>query len=55
MRDLILKMSISLDGFVGGPDGESKWVFDDDEEATGGADLSIVVMDLRCFAIFSSP
>lgn len=34
MRDLILKMSISIDGFVGGPDGGIKWVFDSDPEAT---------------------
>jgi dihydrofolate reductase len=34
MRDLILKMSISIDGFVGGPDGGIKWVFDSDQEAT---------------------
>src|SRR5216684_3315881 len=33
MRDLILKMSISIDGFVGGPDGGIKWVFDSDQEA----------------------
>lgn len=34
MSDLILKMSISIDGFVGGPDGGIKWVFDSDPEAT---------------------
>src|SRR5216684_4187540 len=34
MRDLILKMSMSIDGFVGGPDGGIKWVFDSDPEAT---------------------
>jgi hypothetical protein len=33
MRDLILKMSISIDGFVGGPDGGIKWVFGSDQEA----------------------
>jgi dihydrofolate reductase len=27
MRRLILKMSISLDGFVAGPDGEADWMF----------------------------
>jgi len=27
MRKLILKMSISLDGFVAGPNGESDWIF----------------------------
>jgi dihydrofolate reductase len=33
MRDLILKMHISIDGFVGGPDGGIKWVFNKDQEA----------------------
>lgn len=33
MRELILKMSMSLDGFVGGPDGGIKWIFDGDQEA----------------------
>lgn len=27
MRELILKMSVSLDGFVGGPNGELDWIF----------------------------
>ena len=27
MRKLILKMSISADGFVGGPNGEIDWIF----------------------------
>jgi dihydrofolate reductase len=33
MRDLILKMAISIDGFVGGLDGGIKWVFNGDQEA----------------------
>ena len=33
MRELILKMHISIDGFVGGPDGGVKWVFGNDQEA----------------------
>jgi dihydrofolate reductase len=33
MRELILKMSISIDGFVGGPKGEINWVFGSDPEA----------------------
>ncbi|HEY4185734.1 MAG TPA: dihydrofolate reductase family protein [Polyangia bacterium] len=28
MRKLILKMDLSLDGFVGGPNGESDWIFE---------------------------
>lgn len=35
MRKLVLKMSMSIDGFVGGPNGEVAWIFDSyDQEAT---------------------
>lgn len=34
-RELILKMSVSVDGFVGGPNGEIDWIFSTtDEEST---------------------
>ena len=33
MRDLILKMSISIDGFVSDLDGRNKWMFGTDQEA----------------------
>lgn len=33
MRPLILKMSMSLDGFVGGPNGELDWMFGGYDEA----------------------
>ncbi|HLY79307.1 MAG TPA: dihydrofolate reductase family protein [Caulobacteraceae bacterium] len=33
MRDLILKMHMSLDGFVGDLDGGNRWMFGDDPEA----------------------
>lgn len=33
MRDLILKMSISVDGFVSNPDGRNTWMFGADQEA----------------------
>jgi dihydrofolate reductase len=33
MREVILKMSMSLDGFVSGPAGEVDWMFGTDEEA----------------------
>jgi dihydrofolate reductase len=34
-RNLIVKMSMSLDGFVGGPNGEADWLFrSSDEEST---------------------
>ncbi len=33
MRELILTMSMSLDGFVSGPGGEVDWIFSGDQEA----------------------
>jgi dihydrofolate reductase len=33
VRDLILKMHMSIDGFVGSPDGGINWVFGSDQEA----------------------
>jgi dihydrofolate reductase len=33
MRELILAMSVSLDGFVAGPEGEAQWIFSGDQEA----------------------
>src|SRR6266700_7923698 len=54
MRDLILKMSISIDGFVGGPDGGINWVFDSDQEATAWTletvwNASLHIMGSRTF------
>ena len=34
MRKLIMKMSISVDGFVGGPNAESDWIFKSSDEAS---------------------
>lgn len=33
MRELIVKMSMSMDGFVSDPAGENAWMFGDDEKA----------------------
>jgi dihydrofolate reductase len=42
MRKLILKMSVSIDGFVGGPKHESEWIFASmDEGATDWTVMSI--------------
>jgi len=54
MRELILKMSISLDGFVGGPEGEAGWVFGADEEAVAWTvetiwNASLHIMGSRTF------
>ena len=55
MRKLILKMSMSLDGFVGGPNGELDWLFAiQDEAATAWtvaqiSDASVHLMGSRTF------
>ena len=55
MRELMLKMSISIDGFVGSPDGGAKWIFDthDDEAAQWTVrtiwDASLHIMGARTF------
>jgi len=40
MRKLILKMSVTIDGFVGGPNGELDWIFQ-----TLGEDATAWTMD----------
>jgi dihydrofolate reductase len=40
-RKLVLKMSISLDGFVAGPNGEADWIF----RSSGGADSTGWLLD----------
>jgi dihydrofolate reductase len=54
MRELVLKMSMSLDGFVAGPEGDAKWVFGADPEAKAWAvetvwNASLHIMGSRSF------
>jgi dihydrofolate reductase len=54
MRELILKMSVSMDGFVGNLDGGAKWVFDNDPKAIAWTvdtvwDASLHIMGSRTF------
>ncbi len=54
MRDLILKMAISIDGFVSDPDGRNSWMFGADQEAKAwGVDYisnaSLHIMGSRSF------
>jgi dihydrofolate reductase len=54
MRELILKMSMSIDGFVAGPNRGLKWIFDKDEEATAWTvqtvwNASLHIMGSRTF------
>jgi len=56
MRKLHLKMSMSLDGFVGGPNGELEWLFkhsdpkSDEWEAAAISDASLHVMGSKTYA-----
>lgn len=54
MKQLILKMSMSLDGFVSDPEGRNAWMFGDDEAAKAFvlatiADASRHIMGSRSF------
>jgi len=42
VRKLILKMSISIDGFVGGPKGEVGWVFDSTSEDAAAWTVGVI-------------
>jgi dihydrofolate reductase len=54
MRELILKMSISVDSFVSGPDGDISWVFGSDPQARAWtvetvSNASLHIMGSRTF------
>ena len=54
MRDLILKMSMSIDGFVSDLDGTNKWMFGSDQEAKAWSvetvgNASLHIMGSRTF------
>ena len=54
MRELILTMSMSLDSFVSGPEGDIKWIFSGDEEAAAWkvetvSNASLHIMGSRTF------
>ena len=60
MRKLVLKMSISADGFVGGPNGQIDWIFRSMDESTSAWTLNILwqagvhIMGSRTFHDMSS-
>ncbi|WP_242097793.1 dihydrofolate reductase family protein [Sphingomonas sp. CROZ-RG-20F-R02-07] len=59
MRDLILKMSMSLDGFVSDPEGDNRWMFGGDPEAKAWSiahlwEGGLHIMGSRTFAAMAS-
>jgi dihydrofolate reductase len=58
MRELILKMSMSLDGFISDLEGQNMWMFGDDREAEAfgvatTANASLHIMGSRSFAVMA--
>lgn len=59
MRKLIMKMSMSIDGFVSGPNGEKDWVFKTgDEQSKAWAveqswDASLIIMGRKSFELMA--
>jgi dihydrofolate reductase len=54
MRELILTMSMTLDGFVSGPEGEIQWVFSGDQEGIAWKvetmwNAGLIIMGSRSF------
>lgn len=60
MRKLIMKMSISVDGFVGGPNAESEWIFKSSDEASRAWSVEriweagLIVMGRKTFEVIAS-
>ena len=58
MRDLILKMAISIDGFVSDLDGQNTWMFGADQEAKAWGveyiwNASLHIMGSRSFQVMA--
>lgn len=59
MRELVLAMSVSLDGFVSGLDGDAKWIFSGDQQAIAwkvemASNASLHIMGSRTFQAMAS-
>jgi dihydrofolate reductase len=55
MRQLIMKMSMTIDGFVGGPNGENDWVFRSSDETSKASaverfwEVGLIIMGRKSF------
>jgi len=60
MRKLIMKMSVSVDGFVGGPKGENDWVFKSSDETSRAwsvgrtREAGLIIMGRKSFEALAS-
>jgi dihydrofolate reductase len=59
MRKLVMKMSMSVDGFVGGPNGENDWVFRSSDETSRSwlvgqtRDAGLIIMGRKSFEMMA--
>jgi len=59
MRKLIMKMSMSVDGFVGGPNGENDWIFRSSDETSRAWvvgqmwEAGLIIMGRKSFEIMA--
>lgn len=60
MRKLIMKMSLSIDGFVGGSNVESNWIFKNSDEASRtwsveqSREAGLIIMGRKTFEVLAS-
>lgn len=60
MRKLIMKMSLSIDGFVGGPNVESNWIFKNSDETSRtwsveqSKEAGLIIMGRKTFELLSA-
>lgn len=60
MRKLMMKMSVSVDGFVGGTNGENDWIFKSSDEASRAwavgqsREAGLIIMGSKSFQVMAS-
>ena len=60
MRKLIMKMSLSVDGFVAGPDGKADWIFRNSDETSRAwsvaqsREAGLIIMGRKSFEVLAS-
>ena len=60
MRKLIMKMSLSIDGFVAGPDGKADWIFRNSDETSRAwsvaqsREAGLIIMGRKSFEVLAA-